>query len=519
MAAANDSQGLKIAVAVFVMLTVILAVSTYFAYSAYDKAEAKLVSTEGKLKTADTTTDLATRQLTEAQKDIIGARATDFDTLKTEVKNDFKKIDDELKDLVDQVNAAIAKAQAAGASGQELEDAKAKVMEIAASYRSEPNKTLLTSLSRSVDLLKNLSLLNNQLALTYVDVKRSLEGANGVNSQKIAVVEKELNNSKTDLSGEHDKHAMERSSLIAKVDQYQTENARQASEISALTAKLRQVEEDDRKKLEESVSQVRTWRDRAEKRETILDTPDGVVTYVDYVAEEVHTNLTFNKGARPQMQMAIFDKSSPGLPTDKPKGSIELLSVNDRGSVARIVKTLNSIQPIKVGDLVYSAAWSPNDPQLFALVGKLDMNRDSKDDREDLKRMIEAAGGKVVYDLPPPGEGKETGKLTGRVAWFVTDDREPLQSLAVDNSGTTDKEYEDFQRRMSTAIRDAKLLGIRPLPIERLLPTLGYDFRDTVFGRVEASDKQSLKRLVSPKQSDNRAPKAADAPAQPVESK
>ena len=506
MAAANDSQGLKIAVAVFVMLTVILAVTTYFAYSAYDKAEARLVTTEGKLKTSEAGADLALRQVESLQKETVGARATDADNFKTEIKNELKKVDDELKDLVDQVNAAITKAQASGASGQELEDSKAKVLEIAAAYRSEPNKTLLSALSRSTDLLKNLALLNNELALTYVDVKRSLEGANGVNSQKIAVVEKGLNDSKTDLTTEHDKHEKERASLIAKVDQYQTENAKQASDISALTAKLRQVEDDLTKKLIESVSQVRTLRERVEKSDTILDTPAGVVTYVDYVSGEVHTNLTFNKGARPQMLMSIFDKKSPGLPTDKPKGTIELLKVSNNGSVARIVKTENDVNPMKVGDLVYSAAWSPNDPQLFALIGKIDMNRDGKDDRQDLKRLIEAAGGKVVYDLPPPGEGKETGKLTGREAWFVTDEREPLVSLSVDNSGATDKEYEDFRGKMSAAIRDAKLSGIRPLPIERLLPTLGYDFRDTVVGRVEASDAQALKRLVSPKQTDGKAP-------------
>ena len=513
MAAANDSQGLKIAVIVFVMLTVILAVSTYFAYSAYDKAEARLVTTEGKLKTSEASADLALRQVESLQKETVGARATDPDSFKTELKNEYKKIDDELKELVDQVNASITKAQSAGASGQELEDAKAKVLEIAAAYRSEPNKTLLSALSRAVDLLKNLALLNNEISLTYVDVKRSLEGADLINSQKIAVVEKGLNDSKTDLTSEHDKHATERATLIAKVDQYQTENANLASQISTLTAKLRQVEDDNAKKLADVVGQVRAWRDRAEKRETVLDTPDGVVTYVDYVSGQVHTNLTFNKGARPQMQMAIFDKKSPGLPTDKPKGSIELLKVTDRGSVARIVKTEVNIDPIKVGDLVYSAAWSPNDPQLFALIGKIDMNRDGKDDRQDLKRLIENAGGKIGYDLPPPGEGKETGKLSGREAWFVTDERDPLQSMSVDNTGATDKDYEEFRGKMTAAIRDAKLAGIRPLPIERLLPTLGYDFRDTVVGRVEASDKESLKRLVSPKQTETKtpAPPAVDA--------
>ena len=37
MAAANESQGLKIAVAAFMTLTVILAVTSYFLYSAYSR--------------------------------------------------------------------------------------------------------------------------------------------------------------------------------------------------------------------------------------------------------------------------------------------------------------------------------------------------------------------------------------------------------------------------------------------------------------------------------------------------
>ncbi len=44
MAAANESQGLKIAVAAFIALTVILTVTSYFLYSAYSSADAKLTS-------------------------------------------------------------------------------------------------------------------------------------------------------------------------------------------------------------------------------------------------------------------------------------------------------------------------------------------------------------------------------------------------------------------------------------------------------------------------------------------
>ena len=51
MAAANESQGLKIAVAAFITLTVILTVSSYFLYTDYASAEAKRESAEEALRT------------------------------------------------------------------------------------------------------------------------------------------------------------------------------------------------------------------------------------------------------------------------------------------------------------------------------------------------------------------------------------------------------------------------------------------------------------------------------------
>src|SRR4051794_8465993 len=80
---------------------------------------------------------------------------------------------------------------------------------------------------------------------------------------------------------------------------------------------------------------------------------------------------------------------APGIPTEKPKGTVELTSVGDQFSVARIVKTMSPIEPLRIGDIVYSPAWSPNTPMRFALVGIMDVNRDGKDDRQELKRMIE----------------------------------------------------------------------------------------------------------------------------------
>ena len=53
MAASNESQGLKIAVAIFVTLTVVLAVSTYFSYRFYDETNARLTKATSDLSAKD----------------------------------------------------------------------------------------------------------------------------------------------------------------------------------------------------------------------------------------------------------------------------------------------------------------------------------------------------------------------------------------------------------------------------------------------------------------------------------
>ena len=106
----------------------------------------------------------------------------------------------------------------------------------------------------------------------------------------------------------------------------------------------------------------------------------------------------------------------------------------------------------------------------IALVGKIDINRDGKDDRDDLKRMIEAAGGQVVFDLPPPDVGRKSGDLTGRIDWYVDDEREPLIQNESRQSTLTGNEQEAFLKTRSDTIRELRAQrrpaqAARPAPV------------------------------------------------------
>ncbi len=113
MAAANESQELKIAVAAFVSLTVILAVTSYFLYSNYDQTFQKLTAAEEKMRTAQKAADEATRQSEDMQK-TIGTRAQEYEAVKTEIANEKKKIDEDLATIGPMVVDMVSKVQAAG---------------------------------------------------------------------------------------------------------------------------------------------------------------------------------------------------------------------------------------------------------------------------------------------------------------------------------------------------------------------------------------------------------------------
>ena len=216
---------------------------------------------------------------------------------------------------------------------------------------------------------------------------------------------------------------------LTKVDQLQTDNDKAQSEITNLTKRTQADRKDDFTRKNETLTTIlRELRDKLEQaRRLILDRPDGYVTYVDYETKRSSGQRHPPHGCPPADEDDDLRCASPGIPTEKPKGNIELTSVGEQFSTARIIKTDNPIDPIRVGDIVYSAAWSPNQPTRFALVGKMDVNRDSRDDREELKRMIQEAGGVVDFDLPPTDLGKETGTLSPRIDWYVIDDRSPLR--------------------------------------------------------------------------------------------
>jgi hypothetical protein len=321
-----------------------------------------------------------------------------------------------------------------------------------------------------------------------------------VNKQQLDVQVAENTRVKEELNKEQGDNESVRQGLIAKMDQLQTDNANQAQEIATMKNQLAMSKEEHDKRQGDLLRQLQVLRAQVEQKETVLDSKDGTVAFVDHSRGEIRSrDVTRRLGAREQMVFSVFDKDAPGLPTDKPKGTVQITQISEGGSVAKIVKTFDPLNPIRPGDQLYSAAWSPGSPKTFALIGKIDVDRDDRDDRADLKRLIEAAGGSVIYDLPPPGVGAESGELRPLTNWYVVDDRKPLRPpVDTAEERRTNEDEEAFNVKRTEALRSAWAMGIRPIAIESLLTWLGYTHRMRPFGRAEAVDRALVDELLFP---------------------
>jgi hypothetical protein len=500
MAAANESQGLKIAVAAFVTLTVVLAVTTYFGYSGYSQASEQLANEKSEKNKADATARTAVQDWNDLKKEYGYEKLEDPQAVRDAIKKDRKGLDDQVTQLRGKVTQALDRFKAAGGNQQKVDELNQAADQIVNQFLNEPSRTAMSTLSRLIELFDNTVQMTNELAFDNEDLRKQLAEANGINNSKLDAQTAAAKKSADDLEAETKKHEDARQGIMEKHDRLATLNNQQAAEINKLKQEGSQQKENYEKRIDSLLFELRSWRQKAEASAVVLDQPDGKVTFVDYGRNEVRTNVTRGTGAREQMVLTIFDRNSPGLPTDNPKGTIQLLQVGSQGSLAKILETKKAYEPIRVGDLVYSAAWSPNQPERFALIGKIDIDRDGRDDRDDLKRMIVAAGGIIDYDLPPPSVGQETGKITPRTTWYVLDDREPIHpAFARRANASSPLDDPTFLNRRTEAERVARADGVRPMSIQRILAYLGYTYGQKLPGRTEMINREGVERIVNPR--------------------
>jgi hypothetical protein len=175
---ANESRGLKIAVAAFITLAVILMVTAYFLFSAYSAAEARMIAAQYQLRLAEKSQRMALEQYDKVSARI-GTRTLEFDSSMQEISAHLEKVEKRLNKLASAVDAAVEAARQNGAQGPELEDARRNVQRAIEAYRSDPNRNYISSLDRLTEAMEYLALVTTRLSNEYVGARKGLGGTSG----------------------------------------------------------------------------------------------------------------------------------------------------------------------------------------------------------------------------------------------------------------------------------------------------------------------------------------------------
>jgi hypothetical protein len=273
MAAANESQGLKIAVAAFVSLTVVLAVTSYFLYSSYAQTYDKLDEAQKKLGTTNSALDKMNRDYVDFRTRAGYGKLVEGQEWQVEVKKDQDKANAKLADATKAVADMVAEARKQGATDPRLADLTQRTELIVQDFLDEKKATFASSIDRLVELVSNLAQLTAAFSLDNIDLRSKLNSVDSINRGTVDAQEKVVQATRADLEKVQADHEQDRQALVTKLDQFQTLNSQLASENATLKTQLAQREEEAKKQLADVSGSCATPRPRWRRPRTSWTPP------------------------------------------------------------------------------------------------------------------------------------------------------------------------------------------------------------------------------------------------------
>lgn len=332
-------------------------------------------------------------------------------------------------------------------------------------------------------LLETIRLRNDQLAA----FRKTLEQAQNDMSTKVADAEKARADAVTaqkkaenDLQAERQKASDERDRLNKEKNDAIAQFAKNIAEKDALITQaesrirdLTTLTNDQQQTIEEQALEI------AQLRNDDFAAPQGRIVRTSNGGTDVWINLGSKDGLRVGTPFSVIDESALNTSEAVPKAQLRITQlVGGDGHLARgKIDNYDYRRPVVTGDKVYSPAWRPGRVVGFALVGKMDMNGDSRDDAQQVMELIKTAGGKVDAVLDAKGNRDDSGGgMTPSTAYVVLG-----TDLSLNANGGADLLAEQQTRveNYKAFIAEAKQNGITQISLDKLLGYL----------KTEASDR------------------------------
>jgi len=419
--ATRENQGLQIALMIFVAITVLLAISTFYFFRQIEESQNALAAAQQRERDADARVDTV---------------VTENGTLKT-----FLGFEE---------TTPLAEIQA---------QYEADMTMFPAGYDKEKNYRQLPA-----ELMQALKQRQGQVADLSVETKKLDADKEAVEAREIAKTEEALEGlqtTQTDLAAERTKfndalaqHQAKQQEFRTAVDNYGKERttmiAKHDQEIAAIKNDLNQ-EADRANALATKVASL---------TKTTFETADGQITWVNQKSETCWIDVGLLDGLRPQTSFKVYPPGQNSYEVEASKGTIEVVAILDKHRAEARIVSDSTTDPILPGDFIYTPLWRPGTQVRFALAGKIDLDDDGQSDRSLIKSLITMNSG--IIDAEVDEEGKRSGRMTVDTRYLVVGKR-PTE--------TTDPAAIAGYTNMLT---DAQNLGIEQITVDKLLDFLNY---------------------------------------------
>lgn len=417
--AASENQGLQIALIVFVILTIILTVTTFVFYRNWNEETLKSAKLQTDAGTATTNMNVATSEVAKL-KEMIGVEPTvTVDALNTTFTADMQAF--------------------AGTFPPEKQFYKPALEYLVTSLRdSQTNladeKVVTTDLSARNEVREVTK--QKQIDEYSVAVKQASDDV--INRTKQFSAEQErMNRANAELAQQKSAAEEEVKNLRAQL----------SSDVKKLTDQLH----DTRLLLADTQSKL-----AALTNETFA-TPDGRIIDVNQKSGTVWINLGSEDSLRQQVTFSVFGPDEHNVNRTKRKGSIEVIEIlGSHMAEARIVDDAIA-DPLLPGDKIYTPLWHPGRMERFALAGFMDLDNDGTSDRQMVRDLITLNGGKI--DAEVDDNGARTGQMSIDTRFLVVG--------AERDNVTVNAELGKIQG-------EAANLGVEKITLEKFLDHIGW---------------------------------------------
>ncbi len=437
--AARENQGYLIAVILLVLLSVVLAIATYFGLTNQGEYANQRDAAREELAKEQLASGAYQAQAT-MMKAIIGVPGFsmgDAETARTQLDASGDQ------ELISQ--------------GKEIVEVHAQDMSLHTNKDPAVDLTyrgLLSDLVVSINDLHNIkAVLDNQVK----DAQDKLRTELAARDKALEEKDKQLVAAQDDLVKERDSHKKTSEELGTQLSAAETNVKDLSTKLSSATLTIEQNQKvfdgelaSRRIRIDDLLAELAGYQ----RKETSI--ADGQIVGVAPILGKVTINLGYEDNLLPNQTFTIFDQQNTHFKEGEEKASFEVTRILDAHLAEGRITKQSVTNPILIRDFVVTSAWDPGYAVPVAIAGVIDLDGDNKSDLERLVSIIEQNGGKVVAYHDE--EGNVIGKIDESTRLFVKGDN-PLGKMS-DGFDALSKQKDTFQ--------------VREISVREMLNSMGY---------------------------------------------